>query len=322
MNTTPWTLPAGAQVLGRVISATGDPLDGAGPLPTIVDATSRSVPPGYGQQLETGIKVIDVFAPISVGSVVGLFSPPGAGKFVLMSELVERNARRYQGAAVLVGNEEHTVEVNDMMRTMREAGVSEHMAMVFARSEDESALREQALHTGWALAEDLAQANRPVLLFIDRQLALEYAAAERRPANQPITVIYFDRQDSAESTGAPTPLRLDTQINLNIELGRQKIWPAVDLGTSRSHLIEAGLASAEHLALVKRAQASLASASDPIAQQVLVFGSQPFYTAELYTGTPGEFVGLAAALADYAALLDGKHADAELESLRFVGRLK
>jgi F0F1-type ATP synthase beta subunit len=51
-------------------------------------------------------------------------------------------------------------------------------------------------------------------------------------------------------------------------------------------------------------------------------GIQPFFTAELYTGQPGEYVPLATALADYAGLADGRYAERTIESITFIGSLE
>lgn len=324
MTTLRWTLPPGEQVLGRIVSPNGEPLDGLGALKPRESSASQTAatPVQTGQLVETGIKVLDVFAPITHGAVLKLVSGAGVGKLVLMSELIARMVQRYNGTAVLVGVEEHTLEVNDMMRMMREAGVHEQIAMVFARNDHDAALRQQALPTGWALANDLSQSG-PVLLFIDRQIALEQGVEQ--PASpttgQPITVCYLDREDTGQPDVVRRSVQPDTTIVLSRELAQQQIWPAIDPRQSHSRLLADGSVSADHTALVKRAQTILAQPDHPIAQQVLLFGSQPFFTAELYTGKPGEYVPLEQALADYARLLDGQYAAMPLDTIRFIGVL-
>jgi F-type H+/Na+-transporting ATPase subunit alpha len=75
-------IPVGDALLGRVIDATGAPLDDRGP----IDAASRlpidrpegaDIAPLPGQMLETGIKVIDLFAPIVRGGTSTMSAVPG-----------------------------------------------------------------------------------------------------------------------------------------------------------------------------------------------------------------------------------------------------
>jgi F-type H+-transporting ATPase subunit beta len=318
MTSAQWNLPAGPQVLGRVISPTGEPLDDNGPL-TAASLSSAAAP---GLLFETGIKALDVFAPIRHGGTVLLSSPAGVGKLVLMAELIQRLAGRCNGAAVLVGSEDRVLGVNDMMRAMREAGVDRNIAMVFARGDDDEAIRRQAVPTGWALARDLAGSG-PVLLFIDRQLAEEQAAGERPASAHPVTVIYLEHVEDDDQPGPGSPaVEHDVRIVLSRELARLKIWPAIDPRQSRSRLLDSAGLDAGHAALVKQAQTIMARPDDPIGRQLLAYGSQPFFTAELYTGQPGEYVPLATALADYAALADGRYADRSVESITFMGSLE
>lgn len=317
MTPTDWTLPAGTHVLGRVISPTGAILDDGGPLTA---AERPAAPPVTGALFETGIKVLDVFAPMRHGATVGLSSPAGVGKLVVMGELIDRLATRYNGAAVLVGSEEHALEVNDLMRAMREAGVDRHIAMVFARPGDAAAQR-QAVPAGWALARDLAGSG-PVLLFIERQLA-EEQPVERPATAYPVTVVSFAHREE-DDPPAPDRLgpRLDAEIVLSRALARQKIWPAIDPRHSWSRLADAGELSVAHAALIRQVRTILAQSDDPIAHQVLAYGGQPFFTAELYTGQPGAYVPLATALADYAGLAAGRYAGVSAERLAFLGSLE
>ncbi|HYF61782.1 MAG TPA: hypothetical protein VD886_03145, partial [Herpetosiphonaceae bacterium] len=254
MPSTPWNLPAGPQVLGRVINPAGDVLDDGGPLPAPVPAAGA---PAAGALFETGIKVLDVFAPLRHGAAIGLSSPAGVGKLVVMSELVQRLASRYNGAAVLVGSEANALEVNDMMRMMREAGVDHRVAMVFARADDDPAVRGQAVAAGWSLARDLA-AGAPALLFIERQLAEEQPVEPPATANT-VTVVYFEHLEDDQIPARDWPgLPLDAQIVLSRDLASQKIWPAIDPRHSWSQMAESGELGAEHVALLRQAREIMA----------------------------------------------------------------
>lgn len=84
----------GKAVLSRVVNIFGEPLDGG---PEIAGAVKKSIygePFSYdelainNQILETGIKAIDFFSPISKGGKIGLFGGAGVGKTILLTEII------------------------------------------------------------------------------------------------------------------------------------------------------------------------------------------------------------------------------------------
>src|SRR5262245_3782965 len=104
--TTPNTVPVGDALLGRMIDTAGAPLDDGG----AIDAAGqlpidRPVGSDMGrlpdQLLETGIKVIDLFAPIARGGTYTMTAVPGVGKIVVTFELIQRMAARRAGRAVI-----------------------------------------------------------------------------------------------------------------------------------------------------------------------------------------------------------------------------
>src|SRR3989344_5316371 len=86
--------PVGAAMLGRVVDAFGNPADGNGPIESKtgwpIHGKNLRDPEGFSKNtvLETGIKVIDFFAPIVRGGKVGLFGGAGVGKSILLSEIM------------------------------------------------------------------------------------------------------------------------------------------------------------------------------------------------------------------------------------------
>ncbi len=91
----PISVPVGEAMLGRLVDVLGVPRDGG---PPIAPETPRwpihRPPPALAQQsgartlLETGIKVIDLLAPLARGGKAGLFGGAGVGKTVLVTELI------------------------------------------------------------------------------------------------------------------------------------------------------------------------------------------------------------------------------------------
>ncbi|MEX2054811.1 MAG: F0F1 ATP synthase subunit beta, partial [Candidatus Andersenbacteria bacterium] len=124
----PITVPVGNETLGRMFNVTGQPIDGKG------GTFSQHMPihrlaPTFAEQntsieiFETGIKVIDLIAPITRGGKVGLFGGAGVGKTVLITELIHNIASEHGGISVFAGVGERTREGNDLYHEMSESGV-------------------------------------------------------------------------------------------------------------------------------------------------------------------------------------------------------
>jgi F-type H+-transporting ATPase subunit beta len=88
---------------------------------------------GKVEILETGIKVIDLIAPIAKGGKVGLFGGAGVGKTVLIQELINNIAKFHSGNSVFAGVGERTREGNDLYHEMEESGVLDKTAWCLAR---------------------------------------------------------------------------------------------------------------------------------------------------------------------------------------------
>jgi len=141
--------------------------------------------------------------------------------------------------------------------------------------------------------------------------------------------------------GAWTPERLaalepvDTVIHLSRERIKSKIYPCVDVLTSRSRLLETKGVSAQHAIIAQRVRAAVAAmwassgfanadAADVTlarARKLQNFFGQPFFVAEPFTKRPGSHVSLADALEGCRAILDGEHDDLPVGAFNFEGNI-
>lgn len=123
------TVPTGNQIKGRLLNVIGDAIDGMESLSEVDAYQIHSVPPKYEdlstetEVLFTGIKVIDLLEPYSKGGKIGLFGGAGVGKTVIIMELINNIAKRYEGMSVFAGVGERTREGNDLLREMIESNV-------------------------------------------------------------------------------------------------------------------------------------------------------------------------------------------------------
>ena len=166
---------------GRVINALGAPLDGQGPLTPGSRAVSAETeaPPAMKRArvhkpLRTGVRVIDLFAPICAGQRVGVFAGSGVGKSTLLAMLA-----RSQGfdtvVLALVG--ERGREVREFIEDV--LGNDRHRSVTIVSTGDESPMmRRLAPKTAMAVAEYFRDRGESVLLVVDSITRFAHAARE------------------------------------------------------------------------------------------------------------------------------------------------
>jgi F-type H+-transporting ATPase subunit beta len=122
-------MPKGDTVKGRLLNVVGEAIDGIGKVDNSQGYQVHSHPPAYEELstetevLFTGIKVIDLLEPYAKGGKIGLFGGAGVGKTVIIMELINNIAKKYEGISVFAGVGERTREGNDLLREMIESGV-------------------------------------------------------------------------------------------------------------------------------------------------------------------------------------------------------
>ena len=123
------SMPVDNQIKGRLLNVIGEAIDGIGELNRDGGYEIHNKPPQFEdlstekEILFTGIKVIDLLEPYSKGGKIGLFGGAGVGKTVLIMELINNVAKKYDGQSVFAGVGERTREGNDLLREMIESGV-------------------------------------------------------------------------------------------------------------------------------------------------------------------------------------------------------
>ena len=167
--------------MGRTIDGLGRPVDGLGPLArgsdsrviraTPLPAASRS---RVGKRIETGVRALDLFAPLCRGQRLGLFAGSGVGKSVLLSMLA-RWTECDVAVVGLVGERGREVQefIQDDLGT---AGVARSVVIV-ATSDEPALMRRQAAWTTLAVAEHFRDQGLNVLCLMD--LITRFAMAQR-----------------------------------------------------------------------------------------------------------------------------------------------
>jgi F-type H+/Na+-transporting ATPase subunit beta len=179
----PISVPIGDETQGRMFNVIGDPIDGQEANFTRHAAIHRA-PPALSEQsseteiLETGIKVIDLIAPITKGGKVGLFGGAGVGKTVLIQELINNIAKFHSGNSVFAGVGERTREGNDLYYEMKEAEVLDKTSLVFGQMNEPPGARLRVALSGLTIAEGFRDEGKDVLLFVDNIYRFTQAGSE------------------------------------------------------------------------------------------------------------------------------------------------
>jgi flagellum-specific ATP synthase len=166
---------------GRVIDGLGRPIDGQGTLPEgDHGAHLKGAPPNaydrkpVGPRITTGIRGIDLFAPICRGQRMGIFSGSGVGKSTVMSML----ARYAEADTVVIGLiGERGREVQEFLREDLGPEGLKRSVVVVATGDQPPPLRRQAAQLTMALAEYFRRERHQVLCLMDS--ITRFAMAQR-----------------------------------------------------------------------------------------------------------------------------------------------
>jgi len=289
----PISVPVGKPSLGRLVDVLGTPIDGKGPIESDKKyPIHRNPPPLVEQalkteQLETGIKVIDLLVPFLKGGKIGLFGGAGVGKTVIVMELINNIAKQHGGISVFAGVGERTREGNDLYNEMTESGVLDKVTMVFGQMNEPPGVRLRVALTGLCMAEYFRdEEGADTLLFIDNIFRFTQAGSEvsallgRMPSAvgyQPtlatemgqmqeritstqkgsvtsVQAVYVPADDLTDPAPATTFAHLDGTVVLSRQIVELGIYPAVDPLDSTSRILDPLVVGNEHYAVARGVQ--------------------------------------------------------------------
>jgi len=164
-----------------VFNVLGEPLDHLPP-PLTTERRPIHIPaPKFDLQplpltlLETGIKVIDLLAPVGRPGAVGIIGGAGIGKTILLQELIRTMSHKYsgtetgseeRGVIVFAGVGERSREANDLWLEMRESGALANSIMVLGPMSDPPGNRFRVALTALTMAEFFRDVEQKEVLFL------------------------------------------------------------------------------------------------------------------------------------------------------------
>ncbi len=165
-------VPVGSALIGRVVDALGNPLDGAGdlnthntrpvesPAPGVIDRKSVSVP------MQTGIKAIDALVPIGRGQRELIIGDRQTGKTAIaLDTIINQKGKDMICIYVAIGQKESTVA--GVVQKLREHGAMDYTIVVCASASESAPMLYIAPYAGAAMGEYFMHQGKDVLIIYD-----------------------------------------------------------------------------------------------------------------------------------------------------------
>ena len=189
------SVPVGEAMIGRVVNALGQPIDGAGPIETTEFRAIESRAPGIidrqpvKEPLQTGIKAIDSMIPIGRGQRELIIGDRQTGKTTIASDTII-NQKGKDVICIYVAIGQKASSVAQLKKTLETHGAMDYTIIVNATASDPAPLQYIAPYAGCAMGEYFMNKGRDVLIVYDdlSKHAIAYRAMslllERSPGRE------------------------------------------------------------------------------------------------------------------------------------------
>ena len=293
----PLKAPVGPGILSRMFNVFGQPIDRK-PAPTDVEwRPVHAAPPSLlrrstrSEIFETGIKVIDLLAPLERGGKTGLFGGAGVGKTVLLTEMIHNVAGEHHGVSIFCGVGERCREGEELYREMKASGVLPNMVMVFGQMNEPPGSRFRVGHAALTMAEYFRDdEHRDVLLLVDNiyrfiqagsevsglmgqmpsrlgyqpTMETELSELEERIASTEsgaitsIQAVYVPADDFTDPAAVHAFSHLSATIVLSRKRASEGLFPAVDPLGSTSKMLAVSVVGERHYRVARAVRHALA----------------------------------------------------------------
>jgi len=294
----PLQVPVGDRLLGRMFNLFGETIDGGEPIAggewRSIHATPIALSERVTQSeiLKTGIKIIDILAPLERGGKVGLLGGAGVGKTVLITEMIHNMVKQHQGVSLFCGIGERCREALDLYDEMKATGVLENTVLMFGQMNEPPGARFWVGHAALTMAEYFRdRQHQDVLLLIDNifrfiqagsevsglmgqmpsrvgyqpTLATELSQLEERICNTKsgaitsIQAIYVPADDFTDPSAVHVFSHLSASILLSRKRASEGFYPAVDLLQSNSKMLMPHIVGDRHYQTAQTIRQTLAT---------------------------------------------------------------
>lgn len=372
-------IPVGRNLLGRVIDIFGNPLDGMPSLETKEKRPIYQNPPPYqdvflGKELvETGIKVIDFFTPLRKGEELGIFGGAGVGKTILLSELMHNIIFSQKGVSVFAGLGERIREGHELYEILKKTKVLSKTCLIFGQMNEPATIRFKVGFAAATIAEYFRDhLKEDVVFLIDNvyrflqagnELSTLFSIIPSEDGYQPtilseigrleerlastqsnsitsIQAIYIPADDITDS-GVQTLLPyFDSIVILSRNVYQEGRYPAVDILSSSSSVIDPSIIGQEHYEVALEAkkvlekhkelekivsiigESELSLENRTIyhrAKKILNFMTQNLFTVSEQTKISGQYVKRKETIKGVRKILEGELDQVPPEAFLYIG---
>ncbi|MEY2700161.1 MAG: synthase alpha subunit [Pseudomonadota bacterium] len=165
-------VPVGEALLGRVVDALGNPIDGAGPLNAQGSSPIEKIAPGVisrqsvDQPLQTGLKAIDSMIPVGRGQRELIIGDRQTGKTAIaIDTIINQKGTGVKCIYVAVGQKQSSIA--NVVRKLQEHGAMDHTIVVSASASESAALQFIAPYAGCAMGEYFRDRGEDALIIYD-----------------------------------------------------------------------------------------------------------------------------------------------------------
>ncbi len=166
------SVPVGDALVGRVVNALGQPVDGKGPIPSTGFRPIERIAPGVIQRkdvdspVQTGIKAIDALTPIGRGQRELIIGDRQTGKTALaIDTIINQKGKDLFCIYVAIGQKKAAVART--VATLEQHGAMDYTVVVIASADDPAALQYIAPYAGCAIGEEFMETGRDALVVYD-----------------------------------------------------------------------------------------------------------------------------------------------------------
>jgi type III secretion protein N (ATPase) len=289
------TVRVDESMIGRVLDASGQPIDDGDPIRGRMQVPLMAAPPHplkrapVAKTFETGVRAIDTLLSVGEGQRLGIFATAGGGKSTLLGMLAKRSAADINVIA-LIG--ERGREIQEFIADSLQGDLSRSI-LVVSTSDQPALSRARAVYTATAIAEYFRDQGKKVLLLVDsvtryaRALrdvgltagepptrrgfppsvfstlpqALERAGNSSKGSITAFYTVLVEDEDSADPIGEEVRSILDGHIVLSRQLAAANHYPAIDVLHSVSRVMDR-IVPKEHRAAAAKARTLLAKHRD------------------------------------------------------------
>jgi len=166
------SVPVGNALVGRVVNALGEPIDGKGPISTTGYRPIERIAPGVVQRqdvdtpVQTGIKSIDSMIPVGRGQRELIIGDRQTGKTALAIDTII-NQRGKDLTCIYVAIGQKKAAIARTVAVLQRHGAMEHTIVVVAAADDSAALQYIAPYSGCAIGEEFLETGRDALVIFD-----------------------------------------------------------------------------------------------------------------------------------------------------------